>query len=286
VGETTRAIQAADVVILGCKSTQYREILGSPGVATALANKILISLLGGVAESDLRASLGHVGCDIFRVLPNVAALVGDSITLISANPNPEASKTVCQLFLLVGIVHVVAAEKIEAAAVITASGPAFFASVLESVSQALVAKGFDEATAQTFAAGSMRSCSGLAIAGYSPSHIIKQVATVGGSTEKGLKVLEDLHVGTSIGQAIDATFEAAKKLGRPTPKSDPPHTPATAETIPTSMSAVVLKAVREIAVERKPVPYILESTDMIVKIKFSGLCGSYVPTSSFFFFLT
>jgi pyrroline-5-carboxylate reductase len=280
VGETTRVIQVADVVILGCKSTQYREI------ATALANKILISLLGGVAESDLRASLGHVGCDIFRVLPNVAALVGDSITLISANPNPEASKTACQLFLLVGIVHVVAAEKIEAAAVVTASGPAFFASVLESASRALVAKGFDEATAQTFAAGSMRSCSGLAIAGYSPSHIIKQVATVGGSTEKGLKVLEDLHVGTSIGQAIDATFEAAKKLGQPTPKFDPPppHAPATAETIPTSMSAVVLKAVREIAVERKPVPYILESSDMIVKIKFSGLCGSYVPTSSFFFF--
>jgi pyrroline-5-carboxylate reductase len=281
VGETTRAIEAADIVILACKPTQYREILSSPGVGTALAGKTLVSILGGVTESDLRAVLRDVKCEILRALPNLAALVGESTTIISEVSNAEALEAVRQLFLQVGTVHVLPVEKIETAAVITASGPAFFATILESFSQALISKGFDEATAQALAAGSMRSCSSLAIAGHSPSYITKQVATVGGSTEKGLEVLEILNVGSSVDQAINAIFEAAKNLGKPTAKSTSSGVAqAKAEAIPTSMNAAVLKGVRQIVVESRPVPVILNPGDMIVKIKFAGLCGRYAKFDS------
>ncbi|KAF2143011.1 uncharacterized protein K452DRAFT_248721 [Aplosporella prunicola CBS 121167] len=43
---------------------------------------------------------------------------------------------------------------------------------------------------------------------------------------------------------------------------------------PAMMDAVVFKGVREVAVERRPVPAVLKPTDIVVKVKYSGLCGS------------
>ena len=223
----------------------------------------------------------EVQCDIVRALPNVAALVGDSATLVSGE-NAKARQTACELFRHVGSVHEVPSEKIDAAAVVTASGPAFFASILQSVSLALVAKGFDEDSARGFAAASMRSTAGLAMAGHPPEYIIQQVATVGGSTEKGLRVLEELGVGEGLGRAVDATFEAAKKLGGvklaaavKNGASEGVNLSGQAQEIPGSMRAVVLKGVRQIEVEDRPVPTIVDDADMIVKVQLSGLCGRY-----------
>ena len=179
--------------------------------------------------------------------------------------------------------HEVPSEKIEAAAVVTASGPALLAVTLQSVSLALVAKGFDEDSARRFAAASMRSTAGLAVAGYSPEYIIKQVATAGGSTEQGLRVLKELGVGEGFGRAVDATFKAAKKLGADEPAATVEDDEVVggdmsgqAQEVPESMRAVVLKGVRQIEVENRPVPTIVDDGDMIVKVQLSGLCGRYV----------
>ncbi|USP76434.1 alcohol dehydrogenase [Curvularia clavata] len=282
--ETASTIQAANTIVLGCKSSQYREILSTPGVRAALCGKTLISVLGGVTESDLCTALGgeegEAQCDIVRALPNVAALVGESATLVSGG-SASARQTACELFQHVGSVHEVPPEKIEAAAVVTASGPAFFAAVLQSVSLALVAKGFDEDSARMFAAASMRSTAKLAVTGQTPEYIIKQVATVGGSTEKGLRLLEELGVREGFGRAVNATFEAAKKLGAIKPAATVENGASVgvdlsgqAHVIPETMRAVVLKGVRQIEVEYRSVPMIVDDCDMIVKVQLSGLCGS------------
>ena len=204
------------------------------------------------------------------------------MTLVSGE-SANARQTACELFRHVGSVHEVPSEKIEAAAVVTASGPALFAATLQSMSLALVAKGFDEDSARGFAAASMRSTAGLAVAGYPPEYIIKQVATVGGSTEKGLRVLEELGVGEGFGRAVDATFKAAKKLGAVKPAAAVEDSEglgvdlsAQVQEVPGLMRAVVLKGVRQIEVEDRPVPTIVDDGDMIVKVQLSGLCGRYV----------
>ena len=45
------------------------------------------------------------------------------------------------------------------------------------------------------------------------------------------------------------------------------------------MDAVVFKGIRQVAVERRPVPTVQKPTDIIVKVKYSGLCGRYVHLS-------
>jgi hypothetical protein len=43
----------------------------------------------------------------------------------------------------------------------------------------------------------------------------------------------------------------------------------------TSMRAVVLKGVRSVAVEERPVPKIQDPKDIIVKVRYTALCGRY-----------
>jgi len=183
-------------------------------------------------------------------------------------------------------VHVLPAEKIEAAAVVTASGPAFFAFFLESVRKPLSGMGFENEEARVFAAGSMKSCAELVLrAGWEPEEVMKKVATKGGSTERGLNALEGKGVKQSIAEAIGETFEKALKLGE-APKiqltngvsgvQDGNTYRSSIVQAPDSMKAVVLKGVRKIAVEESAVPKIEEPNDIIVRVKYSGLCGRYV----------
>ncbi|KAI0433164.1 GroES-like protein [Xylaria sp. FL1042] len=43
---------------------------------------------------------------------------------------------------------------------------------------------------------------------------------------------------------------------------------------PSTMRAVVLKGVRDVAVEERPIPKIQDPTDIIVKVRYTALCGS------------
>jgi hypothetical protein len=48
------------------------------------------------------------------------------------------------------------------------------------------------------------------------------------------------------------------------------------KTMATTMQAVVFKGPREVAVEQRPIPKILEATDAVVKVSLTALCGRYV----------
>ncbi len=41
------------------------------------------------------------------------------------------------------------------------------------------------------------------------------------------------------------------------------------------MKAVVFKGKLEVKVEDRPIPQIIDQTDMIIKVKYSALCGRY-----------
>jgi threonine dehydrogenase-like Zn-dependent dehydrogenase len=44
---------------------------------------------------------------------------------------------------------------------------------------------------------------------------------------------------------------------------------------PKTMRAVVFKGVKQIAVEERPIPTIQDPKDIIVKVRYTALCGRY-----------
>jgi pyrroline-5-carboxylate reductase len=57
VGQNVRGAAAADVVLLACQPTAVRALLTAPGMARALAGKLLVSIVAGFTEQQLEALL-------------------------------------------------------------------------------------------------------------------------------------------------------------------------------------------------------------------------------------
>ena len=117
--ENARAVRESDVVLLGCRSNAFRDVLGEPDVRAAFREhgrggkkkKVLVSLLGGVTVAQLRRSLDGSNDDatgpsagrvpqqeeeeepyeIIRAIPNIPARVRQSMTVISLPPSTSES---------------------------------------------------------------------------------------------------------------------------------------------------------------------------------------------------
>jgi len=50
-----------------------------------------------------------------------------------------------------------------------------------------------------------------------------------------------------------------------------------------TMKAVVFKGALKVVIEDRPIPKIVDPTDILIKVKYSALCGRYVshPLSTF-----
>ncbi|KAF7550300.1 hypothetical protein G7046_g8060 [Stylonectria norvegica] len=90
--QNVSAIDAADIVILGCKPYLAKDVLQEPGVRAALAGKLLVSMLGGTTLQDLEDmvrggplddELQHVQPPyLAKAVPNIAARYCQSITIL------------------------------------------------------------------------------------------------------------------------------------------------------------------------------------------------------------
>lgn len=221
VQENIRGVTAAQVVILGCKPYQYREILTEPGMTRALQGKTLLSMLGGVSSTQLEASLGRhprslEDCSILRTIPNMAACVCRSLTLIERgedNVKQDAQNMAVDLFSRVGRVKAIPSEQFEVGVVLSASTPAFFAAVSGAMLDSETLQHLDREIATGLIAASMWSTSHLLFNGCSPQEICQLVATPKGSTARGLHVLADSGVEQTFARALGETSDAAGVLG-------------------------------------------------------------------------
>lgn len=221
-------VQRSDIIILGVEPSVYRSVLAEHGVLSALQGKILVSLVGGVSVAKLQDAIFHnhpskteaekaQHCHILRVTPSVAASVCESLSLISEEPHrsvpPAVLNDVYSLFKRVGQVKLWPEHLQPAGATIASCSPAFFSLAPEGVIESAVREGVEREEAVQMAALSMLGLSKLIAGGKSPHEVRRKVATPGGSTAAGLKVLEEGKVKESYMEAFKATVSKTSRLG-------------------------------------------------------------------------
>ena len=225
--ENIRGVQEADVVLLGCKPYNLKDVLGEEGMREALKGKLLISILAGVPVSQIEDTLyAKPGgkdlqmedrCRIVRVMPNTAALVRESMTVLETSVPPlstHLNSLLTWMFTRIGrVVHLPAAQ-MDASTALCGSGPAFFALVLEAMADGAVAMGIPRAEAQLMAAQAMRGTSGLVLNGEHPAMVREKVSTPGGCTIGGLLVLEEGRVRGTVARSIREATVVAGQLGK------------------------------------------------------------------------
>ncbi|EED17269.1 pyrroline-5-carboxylate reductase, putative [Talaromyces stipitatus ATCC 10500] len=209
-------VRQADVIILTCPPSQASVVLGTHGMAASLTGKLLISMLGGVSLDDIERTLygsskdrGPEGrCHIIRATTNVAAAVDASVTIIGECSTPMPGETLASAVALlktIGSVVHVNASQIPAATALGASATAFFALMLAAAIDGGVALGLGHDQAVQIAAQTMAGAAQLALSEAHPATIRTRVTTPGGSTARGLEVLEEGAVRGKIIRALKET---------------------------------------------------------------------------------
>lgn len=214
-------------MLLACKPQLLSTILSEPGVAKALRGKLLISILAGVSVSQIHQELrladpkaykvAEEPCTVVRVMPNAAALIRESMTVIATSvpPTPQPlDDLVTWIFTRIGRVVHLPLTAMDASTALCGSGPAFYALMLEAMADGAVAMGLPRAEAQLMAAQTMKGCADLVLHGEHPALVREKVCTPGGCSIGGLMVLEEGKVRGTIARGVREAAVVAAELGK------------------------------------------------------------------------
>ncbi|MEW1960882.1 pyrroline-5-carboxylate reductase [Microbacterium sp. NPDC077644] len=209
----TDAAASARVILVGVKPYMVPDLLRE--IAPVLRDDaIVVSLAAGVTLATFAEHLGE-GARVIRSMPNTPSTVGKGVTGLAAGGAATADDValVRRLFELVGAVVEVPEEKIDALSTISGSGPAYVFLLIEELTKAAIAKGFDEADARLMAEQTFIGATALlAASGEDPAELRRRVTSPKGTTERAIAVLQDANLDDVFTRATDAALARAKEM--------------------------------------------------------------------------
>lgn len=196
-----------DALLLGVKPQMLDDV--APQL-TALAGEgtMLFSILAGVEIASLSARFPQAG-GIVRIMPNLAAALGKSpIALASESLDLAGRDAVTALMQPLGLPEWFAEADLDLVTALAGCGPGFVYRFIDALAQGAAALGLDPAQAERLAVATVEGASALAAASeHSAAELARRVASPGGSTQKGLDVLDE---GDALKRLILATLTAAR----------------------------------------------------------------------------
>ncbi|MBQ0721735.1 MAG: pyrroline-5-carboxylate reductase, partial [Gammaproteobacteria bacterium] len=169
--------------------------------------KIFISIVAGVGIEDLGEMAG-ADIPIFRIMPNTAIALQESLTCISANSNTEAHREyVVNLFNQLGKTIEIQEELMAAATVLSSCGIAYALRYIRAAMQGGVEIGFGAEMAQFITAQTVKGATELILqSGNHPEREIDKVTTPMGVTITGLNEMEHKGFSSSLIQGLMASY--------------------------------------------------------------------------------
>jgi len=159
----------------------------------------------------------HHQSGIIRVMPNAPASVLAGIAAICPGRNVSASdlQRAVSIFECVGRAVIIKNEALmDVVTGLSGSGPAFVFLVIESLSDAGVQLGISRKESSLLAAQTVFGAAKMLLeTGKHPSELKDIVATPGGTTFAGLKMLEKGNFRSTIMDAVEAATARSRELG-------------------------------------------------------------------------
>ncbi|KAF2171702.1 hypothetical protein M409DRAFT_63316 [Zasmidium cellare ATCC 36951] len=216
------AINQGDVALLACEPDAVSKILGADGVRKALAGKLLISVCAGVTEQGMHDILYSETaadvqkCTIVRAMPNVAAAIRESMTVIATSDpalSEETDRLITWIFTRIGIVRRVPPAAMDVCTALCGSGPAFAALVVESMAAGAISMGLNRGDAYAMAVQAVRGSAGLLLEGEHPALLRDKISTPGGGTINGLLAMEEGGLRSTVAKAVRESARVVGQMG-------------------------------------------------------------------------
>jgi pyrroline-5-carboxylate reductase len=177
---------------------------------------LVISIAAGVPLAILTQGLPS-GTRIIRVMPNAPALVLEGASALARGPGvtDEDMAKALALFRAVGNAIEVDETMLDAVTGLSGSGPGYFLLVLESLIDAGVLMGLPRPVARELVLQTAVGTAKMAQeTGKHPAELKDLITSPGGTTIRGLRVLEDRGVRAAFLSAVEAATVRSMELGR------------------------------------------------------------------------
>lgn len=214
--DNNEVVKFADVIILAVKPKDFEELLKNEICCGASKDKLLISIAAGITTKYIESIVGK-DIPVVRVMPNMAASIGEAISSISAGSAVSAQNMALarEIFETIGDVIEVDEPSVDSVTAISGSGPAYFFYMVESLIDAARAEGIKDDVARKLvlktASGSVKLLEALK---EDPASLRLKVTSKGGTTEAAIKVFESKKFKETVKEAVRSAAARSKELSK------------------------------------------------------------------------
>ncbi len=171
------------------------------------------SILGATTIDELQNELAD-DVHVIRLMPNMAveSRKGFIAYCASSKVDDDLKDRVIDQFCVLGDMFEVEEEAIDAITAVGSCSPAFFCKAAESIADAGIDHGLDQELSRKIVAIALAGTGEmLERRGGDAAKVMREVASPGGSTEVGLKVLEERKVDSSFKEAVSAAIDKCQE---------------------------------------------------------------------------
>lgn len=208
-----RALKDADMIVLATKPKDIQQAMQD--IAPLLNDEAaVLSVIAGVSIETMENGLGKR--PIARSMPNTSATIGKSASGVAFNRFVDESFRAHILHLLgsIGIVKEVEEDELHAVTALSGSGPAYIYYMVEALEEAAIANGLTKDVARDLIVQTVEGAAAmLKQTGGEPAALRNNVTSPGGTTEAGLRALEERLFKEAISACITRAEARSRELG-------------------------------------------------------------------------
>ncbi len=218
VGTALDAAAQSKFIVLGVKPQMMAALMAEirPALAGRRDRFILVSMAAGLTIDRIAAMAGG-NLPVIRIMPNTPCAVGAGLMMYDANSlvTEEELTEFTAAMAGAGVLDRLEERLIDAGCAVAGCGPAFMALFLEALSDGGVSCGMPRDKAMLYAAKMAEGTAKLMLeTGQHPGVMKDAVCSPGGSAIAGIRALEQHGVRAGIMDAVIASAERNKKLGK------------------------------------------------------------------------
>ncbi len=170
--------------------------------------------MAGISISLIETMVG-ANMSIGRAMPNTSAASNQSATAISYNRDTtdHQKNTVKEILSTIGIVEETNEDSLDLFTAVSGSGPAYFYYLVEALEEAATQYGMSETTAKQFIIQTLVGAGAtMKKTGKPAAQLRKEVTSPGGTTEAGIRALNNHGVKEALQECIMQAYQQSKKL--------------------------------------------------------------------------
>ncbi|ASF29340.1 MULTISPECIES: pyrroline-5-carboxylate reductase [Bacillus amyloliquefaciens group] len=201
-----------DIIVLAFKPKDAAESIEN--IREYVKDQLVISVIAGLTIHTIQHYFGRK-LTIIRAMPNTSAAIQQSATGFSASPEASEAeiRTAKELLETIGEATLFEEKHLDAVTAIAGSGPAYVYRYVEAMEKAALQVGLPEETAKELILQTMAGATEmLRKSSKRPERLRKEITSPGGTTEAGLRALNERRFEEAIIHCITETAARSAEI--------------------------------------------------------------------------